>query len=245
VTVTKSNVSFIDQLIAEEANGQWGIPFGQWIQLTGKVGSGKTTLGVQLLDGFSKNPDVEIWHCDFEMREPGARRLYKSIGAKWNPNFAEPEFPLTLLTNIYTEADRLALLGRKLVVLVDAFQSLIPSRKLADQIKLAERIKNSWKDHPNLLLITVNHLNKAGQVGGAAQVAQWGDVIISVQRKYGFTYLESPKNRCQAPGAWDVMKLTRQDGLGFVPSAEPDFISSMGLVVFVRDQLAKQKRPTT
>lgn len=240
--VVQSGCSFVDRLISEidPITGVSGLPTGTWIQISGSVGSGKSSLAIQLLDRISRAPGFtgEVWHCDFEMREPLARRFYRSLGARFPGGYVQPGFPFQLLDRIYDQArlHRECSTPEPMVVLIDDFGSICPT-KLQGQIDLATRIKDQWAENPNLLLLTINHVNKRGAIGGASRIAQLCDVIIRVERRNGFTYLSTPKNRCQAPNAPLEIKLRRDEGIGFSESAEPDFISELSLVQFLRSKL--------
>lgn len=225
-----SNLSFIDALMGQTVDDKQGIPFGIWISLSGRPGTCKSTLGLQILEGFGMHSDVETLWIDREMDSWMCHSLYNRLGLT-NISILDVDSNCgdTLLDSIYQRATNLAAVGKKLVVLMDSWLFLCNEQTIKAQRELAEKLRANRDKYKNVIFITINHLTKTGAIGGPAEVQQKPDVLLSLVKKDNFIYLSAPKNRIVAPHAPDVIKLLATDK-GLVESQEPDFISTNPMV---------------
>lgn len=234
VRLVACNIGFINSLITEKVGAKVGFPMGNWLQITGQPGTCKTTLALQLANSLASNSDTEAIHLDYELGPRKAIKLYGDIRATSIETYLhDPETPLD---TIYHKASQLLEEDKNLVAVVDSTAYLFNKMNdYSEQRRVARYIRKKRNEHPNLLIITVTHQSKQGHMSGAAELYQLCDIALLLEKKYGFIYLTNLKNREQAPGAPDVIKLTvERPGRGLVVSTEPDFVSQIPLVQFFR-----------
>lgn len=235
--ILKCNLDFIDSIMAEEVNGETGIPTEVVISLSGRPGARKSTLGVQMLNAFGFNPGCVTHHYDMEQGKYRTSKMYERLRVTHiHDVFTQEEIQgPKILDKIYADAEKLEEENKTLVALIDSFNYLCVNEDSNKEKKeIAERLKTEREHHKNLIIITINHLTKTGAVGGPAEVQQRPDVLLSLELKHGFVRLRHPKNRIQAPGAPEEIKL-HDPGHGLVISNEPDFLSSLPIVQWGRE----------
>jgi predicted ATP-dependent serine protease len=229
--VKLTGLDWFDQMIGLK-NGT-GMPFGTWIIISGPVGSGKTTVGLCILDAFGQHDDVETHYYDSENGPEQIESILVDLGVnpdryEWEPN------GVGLLDTIALRAQELNIKGKNLVVLIDSFKLL--GWNNAEMLENAIKIKTFREQYKNLLIITINHLNKAKQIEGPANVTQLCDVWLTISRRGDFRYLATgTKNRFAMPNAPDMIKLSK--GVTGKPtiSKEPDFISDNAIIKTLRN----------
>jgi predicted ATP-dependent serine protease len=229
--VKLTGLDWFDQMVGMK-NGT-GMPFGNWILISGPVGSGKTTIGLCILDAFGTHSDVETHYYDSENGPEQIQDIFLDLGInpdqyQWEPN------GVGLLDSIDQRAAELEIQGKSLVVLIDSFKLL--GFNNAEMMENALKIKGFRNTRKNLLIITINHLTKGKLIEGPANVGQLCDVWITVSRRGDFRYLATgTKNRFAMPNAPDMVKLSKsQTGKPFI-SKEPDFISDNTIVRVLRN----------
>lgn len=235
--------NLMDKFVSEELGNTSGIPFGTWIQLTGSPGSGKTTFALDTALGLWQNGhgNIHIEHYDYEMGPIRAGKLYRIMGIP-NDSFtfsyvSDPDKD-TLLENIYAKANRLKELNKYLVVIIDSSDFI--AKGVKEQIEVAKNIRLNRNIHSNLLIITINHMNKKGQMAGASEWLRYSDIAFSLLRKNGFIYISTLKNRSQTPDAPDLLKTYMDlDTRRLKESTEPDWFTNNELVKGCKYLVAK------
>ncbi len=235
---------FLDQMIKESVGpDDSGIPEGSHISISGVPGAYKSTLGLQLLNGLGQNPQCSAVHYDLEQGAFRSKQMHARLHLNHIPHhFSDEDIEGPNVLAHMMEKSTSLRSGYTLAVLIDSFNHLLPRETDKEKRALAEQLRSLRKTHPNILLITINHLTKSGAVGGPAEIQQKPDVLISLKKKNGFVYLTTPKNRLLATDAPEQLKLTYEAGVGLVVSNEPDFISSIPLVKWGREVWKKYKK---
>lgn len=229
--VLPSNVPFFDAIVAEKTKAGTGVPTNSWIILAGLPGSGKTSLGIQLLNGFGQNPNVETLHWDKEAGEFRTNKSYKDLHVTHIQEY--DELTKDILPVLEARIKKLATEGKILVALLDSFDALVEDDSHDVQKKISEQLRDWRRDYKNFILITVNHMNKQKQVAGVSQVQRNCDVVLLItkdKKTSKFRRVTIPKNRFTVDDSADELKLTLDPKQGIVESKEPDFVTDNPIV---------------
>lgn len=231
--------SWFSTMVLETSSKGQGLPDSSWVMLSGAPGSGKTTVGMVLLDYLIGQDRVEGLYINEEMTAEKRESMQNALKCEHlNGGHADIHdlldkgaFQQVLLDH----AERAAEDGYTLVILIDSLQSFYNPTSNASAIKLAQFLEQLKKNYP-VIILTVGHLTKSRSFAGPALFQQACEVRVDVSKDAsGFFHLDtSIKNRYYNPKGQAQVKLARTDQ-GLVPSSEPDFISNNKIVSSLRE----------
>jgi predicted ATP-dependent serine protease len=238
----KTGLSWFDDMVEDlDGHGNYGLPDHSWIMLSGKPGSGKTTVGLVLANALSKRGGLEVEYFNCEMSENKRESMCTELGLT-TTNWSIDDSPDTsvLMARLLRLGQKAKEEGTTVIIFLDSLQAVYNPSSMKEANTLALQLEELKKNYP-VIIITVGHLNKGGQYAGPARFRQACDVAVDIYRdKSGFFHLDtSQKNRFYKPFGASHVKLARTPE-GLVQSVEPDFISNNSLVAGVRNLWRKR-----